>query len=225
MFSREFGKLRALAKGGRRPKGPFEAALDLLATSRIVFLRKSSDALDLLTEAKLVRRFRPHGRDLASLYAGYYLAELLREMTQDGDPHPELFDLSDRTLAELAAGGPVLELVTQFELKMLAIVGHLPALRGCGECGRPRPAQGRMAFGLLDGGLLCSKCRQGKRRVITVAAPTLERMSQFADRHTWSIDPIAKPLRGELRGVLMNYLTHLVGRKLRMHQYVGTFTN
>ena len=31
LFTREFGKVQALAKGGRRPKGPFESALDLLA--------------------------------------------------------------------------------------------------------------------------------------------------------------------------------------------------
>ncbi len=59
LFTREFGKIHALAKGARRPKGPFESALDLLALCRIVFLRKSSGALDLLTEAKLERRFRP----------------------------------------------------------------------------------------------------------------------------------------------------------------------
>jgi DNA repair protein RecO (recombination protein O) len=57
LFTREFGKIRGLAKGARRLKGPFESALDLLAISRIVFLRKSPGSLDLLTEAQVVRRF------------------------------------------------------------------------------------------------------------------------------------------------------------------------
>src|SRR5690349_23376116 len=91
LFTEDFGKVRALAKGARRPKGPFESALDLLALCRIVFLRKSSDTLDLLTEAKLERRFRPPVGCLGSLYAGYYVAELLGAMTDDYDPHPELF--------------------------------------------------------------------------------------------------------------------------------------
>src|SRR5687767_15876813 len=86
LFTREFGKISGLAKGARRPKGPFEHALDLLAECRVVFLRKSSGALDLVTEAKLERRFRPRGRDLASLYAGYYVAELLIELAHDYDP-------------------------------------------------------------------------------------------------------------------------------------------
>ena len=102
LLTREFGKISALAKGARRPKGPFESALDLLGLVRIVFLRKSSDALDLLTEAKLERRFRPAGGKLTSLYAAYYVAELLNELTDDYDPHPELFDAAVETLAACA---------------------------------------------------------------------------------------------------------------------------
>ncbi|MGO9110195.1 MAG: DNA repair protein RecO, partial [Thermoguttaceae bacterium] len=74
LFTREFGKIGALAKGARRLKNPFESALDVLTLCRIVFLHKSSEALDLVTEARLVRRFRPTGRNLAGLYAGYYVA-------------------------------------------------------------------------------------------------------------------------------------------------------
>src|SRR4029078_13060832 len=77
LFTEDFGKIGALAKGARRPKGPFEGALDLLALVRIVFLHKTSDALDLLTEAKLERRFRSAQRDLARLYAAYYVAVAL----------------------------------------------------------------------------------------------------------------------------------------------------
>src|SRR5688500_11330984 len=80
LFTRDFGKVGALAKGARRPKGPFESALDLLSVVRVVLLRKSSDALDLLTEAKLEQRFRAASRDLARLYAGYYVAELLLDL-------------------------------------------------------------------------------------------------------------------------------------------------
>jgi len=55
LWTREFGKVRALAKGGRRLKSNFESALDLLTVCSIVLLRKSSGGLDLLTEARVVR--------------------------------------------------------------------------------------------------------------------------------------------------------------------------
>ena len=51
LFTRELGKVAALAKGGRRLKSPFQGGLDLLGVSDIVLLPKASESLDLLTEA------------------------------------------------------------------------------------------------------------------------------------------------------------------------------
>src|SRR5580698_4187353 len=125
LFTREMGKIHALAKGARRPKGPFESALDLLGLCRIVFLRKSPGVLDLLTEAKLQRRFRPRDRDLSSLYAGYYVAEILTELTDDYDPSPELFDAAVDTLQGLADGVVAIAvLIARFELLALRLTGH-----------------------------------------------------------------------------------------------------
>jgi DNA repair protein RecO (recombination protein O) len=227
LFTREFGKIQGLAKGGRRLKGPFESALDLLALCRIVFLRKSSEALDVLTEAKLQRRFRPAGRDLSSLYAGYYVAELLNELTDQYDPHPELFDLADGTLSDLAAGEPVWLHVVRFELSTLKILGHLPSLDACVECGCPINPSGKVAFGQAEGGVLCSRCRDGKKPVTLVNAGVLRTMSQLANAEgrTWRRLEIDAARRGELRGVVNRYLYHLLGRKPRMHQYLGLLSS
>src|SRR5258707_13373666 len=81
LWTREFGKVRVLAKGGRRLKSNFETALALLTVCSIVFLRKSSGGLDLLTEAQVVERFPRLRQDLRALYAGYYVAELLTDWT------------------------------------------------------------------------------------------------------------------------------------------------
>ncbi len=223
LFTREFGKIQGLAKGGKRLKGPFESALDLLALCRIVFLRKSSEALDLLTEAKLQRRFRIAGRDLLSLYAGFYVAELLNELTDEYDPHPELFDLADETLAALSAGESVVRRILRFELGGLRILGHLPSLETCVGCGNQVPITGRVAFGQLDGGVLCGKCRGGKRQVASVTAGVLRIMSQMADANgrLWRRVEIDPRSCGELRGVLNHYLYNLLGRKPRLHQYLA----
>ena len=223
LFTREFGKVRGLAKGARRLKGPFESALDLLALCRIVFLRKSSEALDLVTESKLLRRFRPAGRSLPSLYAGYYVAELLNELTDEYDPHPDLFDLAEETLSGLSAGEPVGRRVLRFELGALRVLGHLPSLEACVECGVEVRLTGRMAFGQLDGGVLCPRCRVGKQQVALVSAGSLRAMARLADPagQAWQRMEIDARTRGELRGVLNHYLYNLLGRKPRMHQYLG----
>jgi DNA repair protein RecO (recombination protein O) len=223
LLTREFGKIGALAKGAKRPRNPFDSALDLLSLCRIVFLHKSSEALDLLTEAKLLRRFRPAGRDLSSLYAGYYVAELLMGLTDDCDPHPELFDLADETLAALAAGEPVARRVVRFEFGGLRLLGHMPSLEQCVGCSQPVEVTGRVAFGELDGGVLCGRCRPGSRQVVSLSAGALRTMLRLADveGEGWRRVEINPRVHGEIRGLLNRYMTNLLGRRPRMYQYLA----
>ena len=227
LFTRDFGKIGALDKGARRPKGPFESALDLLAISRIVFIAKSSDALDLLTEAKLERRFRGADRGLSCLYAGYYVAELLNELTDLGDPHPELFDAADAALADFCAGGRIGPALLHFELTALRLLGHLPSLSACSECGRRVPAEGKVSFGLLTGGVLCTACRGGRGQVVNVKASAIHTLAQLADPETddWREVAMDRPAHMELRELMNRYISHLLGREPRLQSQIQGIWN
>ena len=163
LFTDNLGKIGVLAKGARRPKSPFEAALDLLAVCRVVFIHKSRDVLDLLTEAKLVRRFRSASRDLLRLYAGFYVAEITEGLTEFADPHPDLFIALERTLEVLDTGSDSPTWLSWYALHLLHEIGTAPALRHCVRCGRA--ADGTW-LGLADGGVLCRACRAGRRHVL-----------------------------------------------------------
>jgi DNA repair protein RecO (recombination protein O) len=165
VFTREFGKVRGLAKGGRRLKSGFEIAFDLLSVCHVVFLKKASGGLDLFTEAQLVERFPALRRDLRALYAGYYVAELLADGTQDYDPHPALFDAAMDTLRSLSADR-VPALVSRFELAWLRELGYSPRLDACAVCGADAglaDAGGRVVYGPTAGGVLCPKCQPAAR--------------------------------------------------------------
>lgn len=228
LYTREYGKLRGLAKGAWRPKGSFDAALDLLSTCQVLVLRKSSDSLDLLTEASLEHRFRV-GRSLASYLAALDLAELLDSLTADGDPLPELFDVAHSTLRTLsapadgaaAAGGladrDVRALATHAELSLLRLLGHAPALLRCAECGGGLPDGGRTAFGMLDGGVLCPRCRRGKRAVVSVSGDALASLRLLAgSAEAWRSLDLPPAVDGEVRAIMNTLLTHLLGRRPRV---------
>lgn len=221
LFTEEFGKIGALAKGARRPKSPFEAALDLLAVCRIVFIHRSTDALDLLTEAKLERRFRSSSRDLSRLYAGYYVAELLQDLTDPSDPHPGLFQAANQTLLELDQGEPIHQLVLRFELTLLRELGLLPSLEACVGCGVLVEPIGRVAFGMLAGGVLCGKCRAGQKQVVSVSADAMKSLQQFADADWHRRVEVERHVRGELRAILNRYLANVLGHRPKMFQYFG----
>lgn len=222
LFTREFGKVSALAKGARRLKGPFESALDLLSRIRIVFLRKSSEALDLLTEAKLEQRFRSPGRDLSRLYGAYYVAELLNDLTHDDDPHADLYDAAIAALDELSGESTSSgDAILRWELAALRILGHLPALDACVECGQDVAAGRRTAFGLAVGGVLCDACRPGKKHVASLSSEAVERLRLYADPgEAWRTMTMDRRTAGELRGVINQYVNHLLGRTPRLQEYL-----
>ena len=180
LFTREMGKVAAMAKGGRRLRSPFQGGLDLLGVSDIVFLPKASESLDLLTEAASLERFACLRRDLAALYAGYYIAELLTDLTDYHDPHPRLFDAARITLRHL--GDPELRTkrLLRFELACLRELGVMPALDRCAQCGEPVDTKGGAAFALATGGVLCPSCRPGQPHVTTLSSATLEAIRVLA---------------------------------------------
>jgi len=222
LWTREFGKVRVVAKGARRLKSNFDVALDLLTVASIVLLRKSSGGLDLLTEAQVVERFPRLRRHLPALYAGYYIAELLADWTEDYDPHPILFDEACAALRELGTPPEATGVrLMRFELVLLRELGYQPVLEVCGVCGAPVDGQ-RLAFSAALGSVLCPACQpaQRERRPLSAAAwQALRVLSEAGEawRRDWS-----PAVRGELRQFLGQYVTCLMGRRPRLLPYLGS---
>ncbi|MBY0525192.1 MAG: DNA repair protein RecO, partial [Gemmataceae bacterium] len=197
-------------------------ALDLLTVASIVLLRKSSGGLDLLTEAQVVERFPRLRLHLPALYAGYYIAELLADWTEDYDPHPNLFDEACAALRDLGASAQATATrLMRFELVLLRELGYQPGLESCGVCGAAADGR-RLAFSAALGAVVCAACQpaQRDRRPLTVAAwQALRELGEAGE--AWQRDwPPA--VRGELRQLLGQYVTYLLGRRPRLLPYLGS---
>jgi DNA repair protein RecO (recombination protein O) len=179
-----------------------------------------------LTEAKLERRFRAGERDLRRLYAGYYVAEMLRELTDENDPAPELFDLASLTLVQLDADTEVDACLLRFEIQLLRLVGQMPTLESCATCGTrlelpdAEADSARIPFGWQAGGLLCGRCRGSARGVALVRGSSLRWIRQARAATTGPPPPLRTTEAGELRGLFNHYLTHLTGGPPRMRPFI-----
>ena len=218
LFTRDLGKVSALAKGARRLKSPFQSGLDLLGVCDIVVLHKGTEALDLLTEAVLVESFEGLRRDLSALYAGCYIAELLDALTDRSDPHPKLFEAALVTLRHLGDPASSPSRLCRFELACLRELGLMPELQRCVHCGRtPRVEGDHVSFGLATGGVLCPDCRPGQPHVATLSRSTLEAITMLA-----SPGPSWKTLWGDpgrlgpVRATLGAVISHLIGRRPKL---------
>ena len=220
-FTRDFGQISTVAKGAKRLKGPFETALDLLTVSRIVFLRKSSQGLDILTECQLVSRFKPNGRDLESLYAGYYVAELLTHLTEPYDPHPVLYQEAISTLNHLAEGIVPRLTLLRFELTTLREIGQLPALDHCVACSQPLAPDSSYALWLSQGGVICRNCQQEEYSQNRIPAGTVALLRKLSQADT---DPsrlgVSDLQLKQMRQFVTSAVSHVFGRRPKMIRYI-----
>jgi len=220
LFTRESGKIRALAKGGRRLKSNFDCAFDLLSICRIVFLRKAHGGLDLLTEARLEEQFPILRQDLQALYTGYYIAELLADGTQDYDPHPVLFDVAVASLRSLGKGVDPRGAASAFELVWLRELGYSPRLDACATCGAE--VEDGAAFSPSAGGIVCPTCAAAAVDRRSLSAECLAEMRRLTGSAGGSAADVA--LTGatvdELRPVLGQTVSYVLGRRPRLLGYV-----
>ena len=91
LFTRDHGKIRFVAKGARKMKNRFGAALEVLTHLHISYFEKPNRELQILDHAEIL--FSPHMREGASRTHFYlfYFAELIHEFFPDHEKNVKAF--------------------------------------------------------------------------------------------------------------------------------------
>jgi DNA repair protein RecO (recombination protein O) len=124
-YTREFGKLKTLAKGARRPKGPFQGKIDLFYRDEIVFLPSKRSDLHLLHDCFLEDPHATLRKTVASLTAASHVCELVELATEREDPNRKIYELLATILDALEQRHDGVLLIW-FEIQLLAAAGWKP---------------------------------------------------------------------------------------------------
>ncbi|MEO0085363.1 MAG: DNA repair protein RecO [candidate division WOR-3 bacterium] len=157
-FTRGRGRLSGIARGARRPKSRFGAALDLFARSRIIYYWRENRDLFTISDAELLCANSRLADSPAGFLAAERMAEFVLRAAPQHDPNPSLYGLLCANLDALAAAPCTGEtLVASFLLKAASFLGFRPELRRCLVCRRP-VADSPAVFDPGRGGLVCLHC-------------------------------------------------------------------
>jgi DNA repair protein RecO (recombination protein O) len=212
LFSRDEGKVRAVAKGVRRTTSraaghlePFTLSDVLLAVGR---------ELDVISQVDTLESFRTVREDLELTTHAYYLAEAVDLLTEDRQENRAVFDILVASLQALvAAADPRLVLVA-FHLNLFEALGYRPELRECVSC-RSEIAPDRNHFSPVLGGVVCPTCGSAEptARDIGTSALKLLRFVQVT-RGERGVNAPAHICR-EAEALLRDYAEHIVERRMR----------
>jgi DNA repair protein RecO (recombination protein O) len=124
IFARDHGRMTAFARGARGPRSRFVG----LQPFRPLLLSWSGRG-----DAPQLTAAEPTGALAAlppdRLLSAFYLNELLIKLTAQHDPHPEVYDLYQQALTELAVGADAEPVLRRFERTLLELLGFGLELR------------------------------------------------------------------------------------------------
>ncbi len=229
LFSREGGKLRAVARGARRPTGKLVGHLEPLTLTRLSLARGRN--LDQVSQAQTLDNFTALKSDLTALTKGLYVAELVEGFGSEASPNEPLLRLALDTLAAIGrAPGDDLPLL-HFQLHLLNVSGLLPELRCCVECRRDLEP-GRHRYSAAGGGALCLDCAtqpagdgrptgSGSRPLSLRALKVLRRLAagrRAAELPNLTLD---EPLARELKSILTGTVQYWLDREIRSNAFLN----
>jgi DNA repair protein RecO (recombination protein O) len=156
LYTPRRGKLRAIAKGVRRPESHLGGNLELFVQANVL-LAKGRD-LDIVTQAEMLDAFKGMRSDLVRLQAAFYFGELLDGLAAEELPNEPAYALLRDCLAALAAGADPAALARFYEFRLLGLMGYRLEVGQCLQCRRPlEPVVN--ALSIAGGGVLCPACQ------------------------------------------------------------------
>ncbi len=224
LFTREQGKLSAIAKGVRRAGSRISGATELFTETR--FLLATGKSLEIVQQAEIQQTFPGIRADLDKLARATYLCELLDRLTAESDTlqSAELYDLTLSALYLLQRSTTYPDAVVHaYELHLLAAIGYAPALELCAKCGEL--LQGRqVGFSPSLGGALCSADRYRADDAQPLSFDALKLLQTLANSEPEEILTVQPPpkIAAEAVRAMRWYIRYRTDRELKSLTFLDT---
>lgn len=216
LVTRDAGVVSAVARGARRPKSKYGAALDLFASGQAQLRIHGSGDLHALDSFDATHARPRLAASLDRFAAASAIAEACMRFGRESEMG-QLYDEAVGALDSIAVAGP--DTVTPAGIaamwRIISEIGFAPALTACASCHAPIPPDEDVTFHHRAGGALCASCARqarGGRRLPADARATIA--GWLAGGHATPID--SRAAQSHLRLVREFLEEHLGdGRPLR----------
>ncbi len=220
LYTRQRGKVRAIAKGARKIRSRKAGHLEPF-TRVTLELARGRDLL-IVTQADTVDAYLPLREDLLKTGNASYVVELLDRFTyEEESENTPLYRLLVETLGRLASEADPWLAIRFYEMRLLDFLGFRPHLFECANCGEAIQAVDQY-FSPAQGGVLCPKCGAGLPgawRVSVRALKYLRHIQRSSFTEAQRAHPAPEEQR-EIETLMQGYLTYLLERGLNTPEFL-----
>ncbi|MBE6022274.1 MAG: DNA repair protein RecO [Cellulosilyticum sp.] len=173
LFTKEYGKIQALAPKAKKADRGFASATQLFVYGD--FILTSFKDTYRMVNAEIIEMFHGIRNDLERLSYASYIMEFLQHVSQPMLAQPELLRLTLVTLQALSRENANYHLIRRiYELRALGELGFAPQLLACIECGEllKEEEDETYFFSVETGGLVCKSCKYGMGDLMSISYST-----------------------------------------------------
>jgi len=158
LFTKDFGKVSAIARGVRKITSKRGGNLDTLNLVSVAIHDGNTGFKDI-EEVKTLESFRDLKKDLKKSVKAYYLVELVHKAVEEGEKNERLFNLLVNCLKTLQKNSRSGVIVCYFEMHLMDMLGYKMTLDKCARCGRKLDEKWkRYTFNVENGSFECENC-------------------------------------------------------------------
>jgi DNA repair protein RecO (recombination protein O) len=212
-FSRDYGKMRGVAKSALKSRKRFGGALEPMTQARAWFAEHPRQELARLDQLEIVRSPLALPVDATRLAVLSFYAEVLDEALPDHDPQETIFRLVAGVLEQTTVEQPWMPL-TYFTLWMTRLMGLLPDLAHCTVCGEALGA-GEIWFNSYADGLFCAVHRHANDDALAAESWQNAQRMLHAPVSAFSAEPWPRRRGQDLRRFALRSLERHLERKIR----------
>ena len=220
LYTRERGKMRAIAKGARKIRS--RKAGHLEPFTRVTLQLARGHDLLIVTQADTLDAYLPIHENLVKTSHASYVVELLDRFTYEDDTeNTSIFRLLTEALTRLGKEANPWLASRYYEVRLLDLLGYRPHLFTCAKCGREIKAVDQF-FSATQGGVLCPTCGTDLPGVWSVSVEALKYLRHF-QRSSYSEAQRARPtaeVQDEVEALLQRYVTYLLERALNSPDFI-----
>ena len=208
------GKLKATARGVRKPTSKLGGHLDPLTRSSLTLAKGQS--LDTITGADSIETFHSIKGNLDKLSRAIYLADLVDSFSPLEAPSPAVYQLFLDGLRALGTEADPDLILRYMELQLLSLSGFLPELQRCPEC-HDTITPNHHLWSPIAGGVVCPACSASHPGAIDLSLNALKvvRFLSTATVSSATAVRVIPPLHRELAAIMDAYLRYTLERELR----------
>lgn len=224
LFTRDYGRLKGVAKSALKSRKRFGGALEPMTVARVWFAERAGQELAGLNQMEVVRSPLAGRVDVARMAVLSFYAEVLDEALPERDPQETVFRLLVPVLEQTSAAEsdwvqPWMAL-TYFSLWMTRLMGLLPDIGRCTACGEPLPG-GEISFSRFADGLFCGLHKNGSASALSADSWQLAQRMLRAPAAAFAGDAWPRRRAQDLRRFAVQSLERHLEKRLRTWEALG----